>query len=167
MTVNDRIIKYLSIIVKTRIDFRPRIVNPETGQFYPVATFEDLKETLYLMQIDASGLRPYLSRWYNGVAIPSFDELGGKTNEDRLEDGHHLIAKEKHVGLTTEQLAEKTKEVFDGFKPSSKYLYPLCNQGIVDFVESEINGKHNIYFPVEEDNIYSIFGIYGDNNPMI
>jgi hypothetical protein len=161
MTVNDRIIKYLSIIVKTRMDFRPRILNTETGQFYPIAIFEDLKDTLYLMQVAASGIRPYLSRWYNEAFVPRFEALGGKPNEDRTEDGH-LIAKEKHAGLTTEQLAEKTKQVFGGFKPTSKellnkYLYPLCNQGILDFVKSEINGKYNIYFPVEEGNLYSIF----------
>lgn len=37
-------------------------------------------------------------------------------------------------GVTTEQLAEKTKQVYGGLKPSSgdllnKYLYPLINQG--------------------------------------
>jgi hypothetical protein len=162
MTVNDRIIRYLSIIVKTRMDSRPRIQNTETGQFYPIATFEDLKDTLYLMQVAASAIRPYLSKWYNDGFIPRFKALDGNPNEVRSEDGgDHVIAKEKHAGLTTEQLAEKTKEVF-GFKPSSKqlldkYLYPLINQGVLDYVKSEINGKYNIYFPVEEGNLYSIF----------
>jgi hypothetical protein len=142
------------------MDFRPKIINTETGQSYPIATFEDLKDTLYLMQVAASGIRPYLSRWYNEVFIPAFEVLGGKPKEERSETGY-LIAKEKHASLTTEQLAEKTKQVF-GFKPSSKellnkYIYPLCNQGILDFVKSEINGKYNIYFPVEGGNIYSIF----------
>jgi hypothetical protein len=160
MTVNDRIIKYLSIIVKTWMDFRPRILNTETGQFYPIATFEDLKETLYLMQVAASGIKPYLSRWYNERFVPAFEELDSKPNEDISENGI-VIAKEKHVGLTTEQLANKIKQL-DGYKPSSKellekYLYPLCNQGILDSVKSEINGKYNIYFPVEEGNLYSIF----------
>jgi hypothetical protein len=113
------------------------------------------------MQVAASGIRPYLSGWYNKAFIPAFEMLDGKPNEDRSENGY-LIAKEKHAGLTTKQLAEKTKQVFGGIKPGSRellgtYLYPLSNQGIVDFVKSEINGKYNIYFPVEEGNIYSIF----------
>jgi hypothetical protein len=160
MTVNDRIIKYLSVIVKTRLDFRPKIVNTETGQFYPVATFEDLKDTLYLMQVAASGIRPYLSRWYNERFIPAFEELDGKPNED-ISDNGIVIAKEKHVGLITEQLANKIKQL-DGFKPTSKellekFLYPLRNHGVIDFVKSEINGKYNIHFPVEEGKLYSIF----------
>jgi hypothetical protein len=54
-----------------------------------------------------------------------------------------VITSEKHVGVTTEQLAAKTKEVFKGSKPSNKelrdkYLEPLVNLGVIDKVQSEI-----------------------------
>jgi hypothetical protein len=72
MTVTDRTFKYLSIITKVNMDNRPRIVDTETGQFWPIATFEDLKETLLLMERAASGVRPYIANWFNDVFIPAF-----------------------------------------------------------------------------------------------
>lgn len=65
--------------------------------------------------------------------IPAFKELDGKPNELTTDIGSTWI-KERYVGVTTEQLAEKTKQVYGGLKPSSgdllnKYLYPLINQG--------------------------------------
>jgi hypothetical protein len=38
--------RYLAIITKVNMDSRPKIVDTQTGKFYPISTFEDLKETL-------------------------------------------------------------------------------------------------------------------------
>ena len=149
MTITDRTIKYLGIITKVNMDARPRLVNEKTGQFFPIATFQDLKETLKLMQIGASGARPYIVNWYNKVFVPAVKDLGGKpyekikTDEDSgipvlgVDGSSVLIAKERYIGVNTEQLAAKTKEVFKGAKPSSKelrdkYLEPLVNLGVLD-----------------------------------
>jgi hypothetical protein len=69
MTVTERLMKYLSIITKVNMDSRPRFVNQKTSQFYPIATFEDLKEALLLMDRAASGIRPYVTRWFNDVLM--------------------------------------------------------------------------------------------------
>jgi hypothetical protein len=165
MTVTERTFKYLAIITKVNMDNRPRIVNTETGQFWPIATFEDLKETLLLMERAASGVRPYIVNWFNDVFIPAFKDLDGHPNEMRT-DNSPLLMKERYVGVTTEQLAEKTKKVYGGLKPSSgdllnKFLYPLMNQGIVDKVASEIDRRSFLYYPVEttngESNIFALF----------
>lgn len=165
MTVTDRTFKYLSIITKVNMDNRPRVVNTETGQFWPIANFKDLKETLLLMEVAASGVRPYIANWYNDVFIPAFKDLDGKPIELKDENGITII-RERYVGVTTEQLAEKTKKVYGGLKPSSgdlltKYLYPLMNQGIVDKDPSEINRKYNLFSPVETttggSNIFALF----------
>ncbi|MGC2308350.1 MAG: hypothetical protein WA461_08105 [Nitrososphaeraceae archaeon] len=47
-------------------------------------------------------------------------------------------------------------------KPNSEdllkhYLYPLLNLGIIDKVKSSIDGKANIYFPIEEGCINILF----------
>lgn len=115
------------------MDSRPRVVDTETVQFWPIATFEDLKETLLLMERAASGVRPYIANWFNDVFVPAFQNLDGKPNA-LIDEDDHILIKERHVGVTTEQLAEKTKKVYGGLKPSSgdllaKYLYPLINQG--------------------------------------
>src|SRR2546427_4568745 len=146
MTVTERTAKYLSIITKINMDNRPRIVDAETGQFWPIATLEDLKETLLLMERAASGVRPYITNWFNDVFAPAFRDLDGEPNELRNDDGS-LQNKERYVGVTTEQLGEKTTKVYGGLKPSSgdllnKYLYPLINQGIVDKVPSEIDKRY-------------------------
>jgi hypothetical protein len=155
------------------LDARPRLVNERTGQFFPIATFEDLKETLKLMQVGAGGSRPYIVNWYNKVFVPGFKDLGGKPNEKIKTDDEDkpilgvdgkpvLIAKERHIGVNTEQLALKTKEVFKGAKPSNKelrdkYLEPLVNLGVLDKVQSEIDRRENIYLPVEDGSLFDIF----------
>jgi hypothetical protein len=155
MTVAERTMKYLSIITKINMDLRPKIVNEKTGIFYPISTFEDLRETLQLMERGASGLRPYIEQWYNKVFLPTFRERDGKPNEDFDQESGQLLAKEKRPGLTSEQLSRKTKEVMGGPKLGSeelreKYLYPLINQGLIDKFRSQIDARENIYFPVEE-----------------
>ena len=75
MTVTDRTMRYLTIITKVNMDSRPRVVDTQTGKFYPIATFEDLKETLSLMGMASSMLRPYVANWYNIVFIPGFEAL--------------------------------------------------------------------------------------------
>ena len=174
MTITDRTIKYLGIITKVNMDARPKLVNEETGQFFPIATFEDLKETLKLMRVGASGARPYIVNWYNKVFISAIKDLGGKpyekikTDEDSgrpvlgVDGSSVLIAKERHIGVNTEQLAVKTKEVLKGAKPSNKelrdkYLEPLVNLGVLDKVQSEIDRRENIYVPVEEGSLFHIF----------
>jgi hypothetical protein len=54
MTITDRTLKYLPINTKTNMDYRPKLVNEQTGQFYHITTFEDFKETLMLMKVGAS-----------------------------------------------------------------------------------------------------------------
>ena len=50
MTVMHRIRAYLAVVTKVHIDNRSRLVNSETGAFYPISTFKDLKETWELME---------------------------------------------------------------------------------------------------------------------
>ena len=52
------------------MDSRPRLVNLETNAFYPISLFEDLKETLVLMERCGSNVRPYIADWYNKDSYP-------------------------------------------------------------------------------------------------
>jgi hypothetical protein len=102
----------------------------------------------------------------------SFKGLGDKPNMD-TDDKGVKIASETHVGLNTEQLSEKTKQVHGGLKPSSgdllnKYLYPLINQGIIDKVQSKIDGRQNIYFPVQGGERNNLSALFEDpDNPRL
>jgi hypothetical protein len=168
MTVMDRMMRYLSIVTKINIDNRPRFVNIQTGAVYPISTFEDLKEALVLMERGGSNIRPYIADWYNKVFKPAFDALPEEPNSKVVEkDGKETAIVEERRGITSNDLAEKTKQVLKIPKPSSddmlkKYLYPLLNQGIIDKVQSQINKNNNIYFPSDEEQ--SIFSLFANDN---
>jgi hypothetical protein len=139
MTVAERLMKYLSMNTKLHMDQRPRLVHKETGAFYPIATFEDLRDTLLLMERAASNMRPYLAEWYDRVFLESYRELGNEPQTTQNDIG--IYVKENYVGLTTEQLAIKTKETMEVHKPSTdeireSYLDPLVNQGLIEKVPS-------------------------------
>jgi hypothetical protein len=152
MTVAERLMKYLSMSTKLHMDQRPRLVHKETGAFYPIATFEDLRDTLLLMERAASNMRPYLAEWYDRVFLESYRELGNEPQMTQNDIG--IYVKENYVGLTTEQLAIKTKEMMEVHKPSTdqireSYLNPLVNQGLIEKVPSARDNRQNIYLPVD------------------
>jgi len=109
MTVGERTMKYLAMVTKLNMDCRPRVVHRKTAAFYPISTFEDLKDTMALMERGGSKVRPYLQEWYNDVFVPCFAKLNGKVKEYRDEYGV-VYSKEEVVGLTTEDLATETNE---------------------------------------------------------
>jgi hypothetical protein len=59
---------------------------------------------------------------------------------------------EKIKAVTTEQLAKKTKEVYNRHITSKKvletYLEPLLNEGYIDKTGSDIDHRSNIYYPL-------------------
>ena len=75
MTVTERIMKYLSVIAKIHQDCRPRLINKETGAFYIIPTFEDLRTVLDLIDKAGSNIRPYQTEWYEKIFIPAIDEM--------------------------------------------------------------------------------------------
>jgi hypothetical protein len=118
MTVMDRTMRYLAIITKVNMDSRPKIIDTKTGKFYPILTFEDLKETLQLMGMASSMLRPYVAYWYNTVFLPAFKELPDQPNKVTKEiidrDGikqEIVVIQETEVGLTSKELAQKTYDI--------------------------------------------------------
>lgn len=168
MTIMDRTMRYLGIVTKVNMDSRPRIVDTTTGQFYPISTFEDLKETLQLMAMASSTVRPYIAHWYNVVFLPSFkvlpaDEPNKLTKQVIDRDGiEHsiLIAQENDIGLTSKELAQATydfmKIPISSEKVREQYLYPLLNMGIINKTKSVLNKSENLWSPVE-DSIFSLF----------
>jgi hypothetical protein len=118
MTITDRTMRYLAIITKVNMDSRPRVVDTQTGKFYPISTFEDLKETLQLMRLASCMVRPYIAKWYNTVFLHAFRELPEEPNKLTKEiidrDGikqEIVIMRENEIGLTTKELVQKTCDV--------------------------------------------------------
>jgi hypothetical protein len=161
MTVADRLFKYLAIITKVNMDSRPRVIDTITEKFYPVATFEDVRQALELMSTASSALRPYIIDWYNNVFLPAYNDLDRKASV-LLDSKGNVIMKEIYVGVNTKQLSDKTAEIMGVSKANAKdilqqYLYPMWNLGIIDRVKSEIDRRGYIWYPVEQGNIHTLF----------
>ena len=156
--------KYLSVIAKIHMDCRPRLVNKDTGAFYIIPRFEDLRTVLDLIDKAGSNIRPYQAEWYEKIFIPAIDEMGNKPKE-YWEDGQ-LIEKEIHVGIGSGDLAERTEE--SAKKIRDDFLYPLLNCGLIDCVKSVIDGREKIWFPVDnEDKAFSLFENQNDKRLTI
>jgi len=166
MTIADRICGYLTLLASVNIENRPVIVLRKKGnpiaQTIPLATFEDLKETLFLMRY-ANGVRPCILDWYYDVFLPTYND---KTDVDYKTKGKLEVA-ENRVAVTTQQLVDATfkkrKRKHSTRQIREVYLDQLINEGYVDSEKSELNRSADIYFPVvnttpEEVEKSAVFG---------
>jgi hypothetical protein len=167
MTIADRICGYLTLLASVNIENRPIIVLRKKGdpvaQTIPLATFEDLKETLFLMKY-ANGVRPYILDWYYDVFLPTYN---AKTEVDFKIKGKIEIA-ENRIAVTSQQLVDATfkerKRKHSTRQIREVYLEQLINEGYVDSEKSELNRSADIYFPVvvttttEEVEKSAVFG---------
>ena len=144
MTVLTRLLNYIAIITKVNMDSRPRIVDTETGVFYAISIYNDLKEALEIMKTASLSIRPYQQDWYINIFLPAFGELSPEPNYKKSEYDGHIIARESVVGLTAKQLADKMNK--EGTNTSiakiyESYLRPLKEQGVINSIQSVLNGK--------------------------
>lgn len=162
MTTAHRFFTYLSFLPVVNSERRPKIIitdpaNPLFIQIIPIATFEDLRESTYLMEY-ANGVRPYILEWYNEVFLTTYNKQPDP-NSRVNSTGQELI--EKRRGLTTRQLADATLELQK--KPLSEkqiletYLEPLFNQNYIDRSDSELDKRSYIYYPVLIAQVRKLF----------
>jgi hypothetical protein len=166
MTTAHRFFTYLSLLPMIRADRRPRIEYRKEGnpimQVIPMATFDDLKEAMQLMEY-SNGVRPYILEWYYSVFLKAYlakSDLDKQSEYDNI--GNFLREKEeKRKALTTVQLVEKTYEI-QKKKLSTKqilenYINPLINQAYIDKSDSELDKRANIYYPIVETENKNLF----------
>jgi hypothetical protein len=160
MTAIDRMRRYLAIITKENMDTRPRLVRKDNPKiFLPISTFEDLKETLELMEIAGSNVRPYLAQWYNSVFLPLLNDEGGKvrTRIENIGEKSEKTLQEEYVAVTSKQLCKKTGIGNEELR--HKYIDPLINQGIINKTRSNIRKSENIHWAADSkgQNIFTLF----------
>jgi hypothetical protein len=171
MTVANRFLGFLSLLPIINTDNRPRLIISNkaqlTVQTIPFALFEDLRESMDLMQY-ANGVRPYILEWYNEVFLVAFSaktEIDSKTNSRGEE------VKEKRVALTSRELIDKTYDLRNK-KLSTKqmlqnYITPLLNENYVDSIDSELDKRAHIYFPVLESSKSSKLFLSDERNNIL
>jgi hypothetical protein len=154
MTTANRFFGFLSLLPIVNIEKRPRLVLMDKKGYdlgiIPFALFEDLNESEYLLR-DANGVRPYILEWYNDVFL---DAYNSKTIEDSKANSKGEELREKRIAVTTKELIEKTFDVRKKRLSSKQilqtYINPLINENYLDSINSEIDKRAHIYFPVLE-----------------
>jgi hypothetical protein len=168
MTTANRLFGFISLLPIINIDKRPRILlrrkgNPEL-QTIPFALFEDLQEATFLMEY-ADGVRPYILEWYYDIFLKAYES---KKEPDSRVNSNDQIINEKRTALTTEQLAEKTKEVYKQTYTTKQvlenFVKPLINHGYIDKTESDLDKRANIYYPVIVTKYRKLFESEQSNN---
>jgi hypothetical protein len=116
-------------------------------QKIPMATFDDLREAMSLMDYN-NGVRPYVLEWYNEVFLLTYAaKTGPNTKNEKTED---------RIAVTTKELIDKTLEIknvsLSVKQLLENYVYPLLNCNRISSVDSQIDHRAKIYYPVTEDN---------------
>ena len=170
MTRANRLYTYLSFLPIVYFHERPRITIVKKGdtniQTIPIATFEDLKNTVSLMEY-SDGVRPYILEWYYDIFLKTFEDKGDKIDSKINSKGEEL--KEDRVAVTSQNLIKKHKEKHNETLTTHKllqsYLYPLLNHGYIDSIESVIDRRAKIYYPLIETKKYiNLFYLEEKNN---
>ena len=160
MTRANRLYTYLSFLPIVYFHERPRITVVKKGdtniQIIPIAIFEDLKNTVSLMEY-SDGVRPYILEWYYDIFLKTFEDKGD-TADTKLDSITGETLQEKRTAVTSQDLIDKHKSVH-GETLNSKfllqlYIYPLLNHGYIDKVHSVLDRRAKIYFPIIETKKY-------------
>ena len=150
----------ITLLPIVNIDRRPRLVTRYEGdpiqKICPFATFEDLQESIYLMEY-SNGVRPYILEWYNEVFLKQYNEINNAAIDN---DGSK--------GLTSRQLADATFQI-KRRKLSSKhilenYIEPLINAGHIDKVENKEDRRSYLFYPVLNIKQKKLFDATQSNN---
>ena len=169
MTRANRLYTYLSFLPIVYFHERPRISVVKKGditiQTIPIATFEDLKNTVSLMEY-SDGVRPYILEWYYDIFLKTFEDKGDKIDSKVNSKGEEI--KEDRVAVTSQDLIEKHKEKHNETLTTHKllqsFLYPLLNHGYIDKIESVIDRRAKIYYPLIETKKYINLFYLGEKN---
>ena len=170
MTRANRLYTYLSFLPIVYFHARPRITIVKKAdtkiQTIPIATFEDLKNTVSLMEY-SDGVRPYILEWYYDVLLKAYEDKGDKIDSKVNSKGEEL--KEDRVAVTSQNLIKKHKEKHNETLTTHKllqsYIYPLLNNGYIDSIESVIDRRAKIYYPLIETKKYiNLFYLEEKNN---
>ncbi len=166
ITTAQRLYNYLALIPVTHIDNRPRLVTRNKGspimKTCPFATFDDLTESIYLMEY-SNGIRPYILEWFNDVFLVT---VNGKTTPSAKSNDDSIS--EEIIALTTAELVKATEQIrgkkFSVKQMYENYIVPLINAGYIDRVNSKTDHRSYIYFPVLNAKQRKLFDSEQTNN---
>ena len=134
-------------------------------QTVPLATFDDLKEAMSLIEHN-NGVRPYVLQWYNDVFLPVYESKNDQP--DSRETNNGTLA-ESRSAVTTRFLIEKTAEIQEKRLSNKEmletFLNPLLNLNIISSEPSVLDRRAHIYYPVKiRSENKNLFDFANSNN---
>jgi hypothetical protein len=165
MTIAQRLYNYMTLLPVVNIDRRPRLVTRSEGdpieKVCPFATFEDLQESVYLIEY-SNGVRPYILEWYNEVFLVKFND-----NRDNKQEAGNSD-ENGGIGLTTKELAYATFRIkgrrFSTQQIYENYIVPLVNAGYIDKIENKKDRRSYLFCPVLNVKQKKLFDVTDPNN---
>lgn len=153
MTFTNRLLQHTRLLANIYFKKRPYMeivptFSSNSPLRIPMATYSDLFESLSLMNNNVGGIRPYVLEWYHNV----FMKLHSSKSEpnSKIKNGETIT--EPKIAVTTNELIEKThvvmKKHYTTKQILTEFIYPLYNLGYIDNIQSELDRRAHIYFPV-------------------
>jgi hypothetical protein len=145
--VTMRIFSFLKMVTILRAHLRFRLKYWDEDLVIPAIA--DLHETLHIMQ-NLSGIPNYKLSMYDDFYLPCYREKYKRQNgePDVSSDGKN----ETVFGLSNREFCEYYREKTGKILPTRNfretYIEEWLNNGLIEEVDSIINGKQKIYYPI-------------------
>jgi hypothetical protein len=162
MTSAKRFNAFLSLLPLVNVHKRPYILlhnadkqdgNGPVAHIIPLATFDDIKYAMYIMQF-SNGVRPYVLQWFYEIFHECYKRHNSPAYKDKRVGKYDQRVEENCIAVTVDELIAETKlkkgKAYTSKQLHEGFIYPLMNQGYIDGIESEIDRRKNIYFPTSE-----------------
>jgi DNA polymerase elongation subunit (family B) len=151
---NKRLMTLIKIIAISKSKLRHKLLYVQ--EEYVIANLDDLAEALYITQ-NISGIPAYKVKFFREIFLALYRS---KNEPDISED---KSKKESIIAVTTKELSdyhkERTGRAISPENISKTFLNELLNHDYIGSVESVIDKRKNIYYPLVEPDY-----IIGDEN---
>jgi hypothetical protein len=147
----SRIFTFLKVIPLVKSHLRQTLVYGK--ERLPIATLDDLSETLHITQ-NMSGIPTHKLKFYRDIIVELYESKGDilDSKGDNVED---------RQGVTTSQICEyykkKTGRVINSDSVRKTFINELMNNGWMDSQDSALDKRQKIYWPIieipKEENI--------------
>ena len=108
----------------------------------------------------SDGVRPYILEWYYDVFNKAYKDKEDTPDTKVItitssnKGKEETLVEEKRTAVTSQNLIDKHKasqgENLTSQKLLQSYLYPLLNHGYIDKIDSVLDRRAKIYFPIIE-----------------
>ena len=148
--MTKRLFAFIKIIAISKAKLRQKLIYAQ--EEYVIASLGDLAEALYITQ-NISGIPAYKLRFYRETFLELF------RSKEKVDTSADKSKSESIIAVTVKQLCdyyrEKSGRAISAENIRKKFLNELLNHDYIGSVESVLDRRQNIYYPLVEldDNV--------------